>query len=366
MNREHVIDDELFHHAITEIGKGHCFIAYNTIHYFLDQSTLYFFKTHDEAYEFAANNISEYDDYKVIRAASIDELLQQIPYGEQLNFQISKNISIMNEKNFDYLKDQIKYHGFGETLHPALQEQLKKDTAEFSLAFKTEVNKKEMEATLHFKKSSTSELYFFNTYDARLKNEKDETVSQTFYLNNGSGVTLKEAYNLLNGRAVHKEFINQQEQPYKAWIQLDFSAKDKHGNYERKTFHENYGYDLKEALSYFPLKELRNEDEMKALLKSLEKGNVQQVTMTVGGSDSKFFIEANPQFKGIHVYTSTMAKLDREQQQAMMEKPEIKKDKKQSLEGEDKLEKKSVKLKKDEGLVKKKESSPTKKGMSLH
>lgn len=184
----------------------------------------------------------------------------------------------MNEKNFDYLKDNIRNHGFGENLATALEQQLRKGQTEFSLVHKTEVNKREMEATLYFKKSPDTDMYFFNKYDTRLKNEKDETLAQTFYLNKGWGVTLKEAYNLLNGRAVHKELADKQGEKYQAWIQLDFSVKDKHGNYERKQYHHNYGYDLKEALSYYPVKEMLKEDAAKMLVKSLERGNIQQVT----------------------------------------------------------------------------------------
>lgn len=109
-----------------------------------------------------------------------------------------------------------------------------------------------MEATLYFKKSNESDLYFFNKYDTRLKNEKDETIAQTFYINNGWGVTLKEAYNLLNGRAVHKELINKDQEKIPGVDTTGFFCKDKHGNYERKQYHQNYGDDLKkpELLSY--------------------------------------------------------------------------------------------------------------------
>ena len=133
-------------------------------------------------------------------------------------------------------------------------------------------------------------MYFFNKYDTRKKNDKDETMAETFYLNNSSGVTLKEAYNLLNGRAVHKELTSKKDQKYKAWIQLDFSAKDKNGNYECKQYHENYGYNVKEALSYYPIKEMQKEDDLKTLVRSLEKGNVKMVTLETPGKNIKVFI----------------------------------------------------------------------------
>ena len=375
MQQEHVISDDLFHLANVKMNQGNYFVAYNTVNYFLDKDDMYFFKSKYEANEFSDNNISEYDNFKVIHAASVDELLRQIPYGELLRIQLTNKFEIMNEQNLKYLQDNIKYHGFGETLNPELENQLAKGSAEFSLAFKTEVNKKEIESTLHFKKSDTTDMYFFNKYDTRLKNDKDETMAQTFYLNNSSGVTLKEAYNLLNGRAVHKELTSKEDQKYKAWIQLDFSAKDKNGNYERKQYHENYGYNVKEALSYYPIKEMQKEDDLKTLVRSLEKGNVQMVTLETPGKDIKVFIEANPQYKGINVYTNKMQRLDKDQREEIMQKVEMKeekgKDQKQTLGGEDKLEKKQGRAKKvatgDEhpGLVTKKNNQQSK-GMGVH
>ncbi len=285
---------------------------------------------------------------------------------------------LMIEKNLDYLKSNVRNHGFGEDLGPALEEQLKKGTAEFTLSHKTEVNKREMEATLYFKKSDTTEMYFFNKYDTRLKNEKDETVAQTFYINNGWGVTLKEAYNLLNGRAVHKELTNKDNEKYQAWIQLDFSSKDKNGNYERKQYHQNYGYDLKEAVSFYPIKEMMKEQDAKDLVRSLERGNVQMVTIETPGKDVRVFIEANPQYKSINVYDNKMTRLGQERREELMKKPEVKEDKgkdqtkEKSLDTEQQGEKKPGKGKgkekangEDNGLVKKTRTRSPGKGMGV-
>ena len=273
----------------------------------------------------------------------------------------------MIEKNLDYLKSNVRNHGFGETLGPALEEQLHKGAAEFTLAYKAEVNKRELEATLHFKKSDTTEMYFFNKYDTRLNNEKNEMVAQTFYINKGWGITLKEAYNLLNGRAVHKELTDKNDQKYQAWVQLDFNAKDKNGNYERKQYHQNYGYDLKEALSFYPVKEMVKEDTMKDLIRSLEKGNVQLVTLEIAGTDKKVFIEANPQYKNVNIYDNKMQRLAQEQRQELMVKPEMKEDKSQGkdqLKGQKQDVKKDVKKKNDDDLDGPKKKS-RKKGMSI-
>ena len=50
-------------------------------------------------------------------------------------------------------------------------------------------------------------MYFFNRYNLALQNANfPDPVKQTFYLNKGQdNITLKEAYNLMNGRSVLKE-----------------------------------------------------------------------------------------------------------------------------------------------------------------
>jgi hypothetical protein len=66
---------------------------------------------------------------------------------------------------------------------------------------------------LQFRKSDNSDMYFFNSYEASLQRSNSERVNQTFYLNKGKGVTTKEAFNLLDGRAVHKELTNRDNVP---------------------------------------------------------------------------------------------------------------------------------------------------------
>jgi len=57
---------------------------------------------------------------------------------------------------------------------------------------------------------------------------------------------------------------------------------------------------------------------------SLQKGNVQSVTMTAGGRDQMFFLEANPQYKTVTVYDGHMKMLNKEQRAELAEKGTIK------------------------------------------
>ena len=319
MNEEHVISDSLFEQAQFEISFGRKWVAYNTVPYFLDKGDVYFFKNKEDSVEFSDNNISEYDDYRVINIKSIQDFLLQIPYGRfegnRLTNFLNKNLSIMNEKNYDYLKDQLKYTGFSEGLQTELKEKMEKQTPEFQLNHSQKFGKDEMSSTLHFKKSNESEMYFFNKYDAALKPEKDaDAIQQTFYINKESNITLKEGYNLMSGRAVNKNLTTKEGEKYNAWVQMDFKETDNNGNFKMKQFHKNYGYNMEQALAKLPIKELATATDKAALMQSLEKGNRQAVTFVQEGKEQRQFVEANPQFKSITVYDGNMQRVNNQVQ----------------------------------------------------
>ena len=401
VKNEHAISDEVLDQVTVALSKGEHYMAYNNSLYFIDKGDVHFFKTRAEADEFAENSITDRDNYSVLRIRSIQDVLAQIPYSEELSRQLnldpdanglynkdgndftdalidhfeSQQLSlfdkqlktnVMNNDNLQYLKDNIKYMGFGETLKAELERNMGEGKGEFQLHFKAEINKKPFEATLNFRKSDSTDMYFFNNYNASLEKSNGEKNEQTFYLNKGKGVTAKEAYNLLDGRAVHKDLTTKEGQPYKAWIQLDFENKDKNNNFEVKQFHENYGYDLKTAVEKFAVAELNDPEKAKTLMQSLEKGNVQSVTIEKDGNSHKMFMEADPQYKKITMYDSNMkmvAKESLEQYKSGIDKgsKEVKEgqenDKKKELKPAVKPEKEKLEKKNGQSLLPKKRES---------
>lgn len=221
----------------------------------------------------------------------------------------------MNEKNYEYLKDQLKFTGFGESSNSYLKEKIEQQIPEFKIFHKQDFGQDHAVATLHLKRSDQSDMYFFNKYDLHLKNEKTEHVAkQTFYIGKGNNITLKEGYNLLSGRAVNKDLTSKEGQVYNSWLQLNFKETDASGNYQISKFHQNYGFDLEKELAKHPIKELGNEQDKARLIESLQRGNRQAVTITKEGSDQRAFIEANPKFKTINMYDHTMQRLQSQSQ----------------------------------------------------
>ena len=166
----------------------------------------------------------------------------------------------MNQENLSFLQDSLKYLGFGEStlLNQQLEEQVAKSVREFELyteAFFDDFTK--LEAKLYYHQSDKSERYIFSKYDALLRyaDNPERNRMQTFFIYKGTGVTFKEAFNLLEGRAVFRTLINADEQKYKAWTQLDFSEKDLHDNYKTKQYSAHYGYDLEKVLDSYPIVE---------------------------------------------------------------------------------------------------------------
>jgi hypothetical protein len=223
----------------------------------------------------------------------------------------------MQENNYEYLSKQLKYTGFGEDISLPLRSKMLDDLSQFSLQHEATYGRDTAKATLQFRKSEESGMYFFNNYQLAVeKGNNTEALKQTFYINKGDeNITLKEAYNLLQGRAVHKELSTREGEKYGAWIQLDFKNIDENSNFIVKKYHQNYGYDLAATLAKHPIKELADEEGRKRLMESLERGNRQSVTFTATGGEKKVFIEAVPQFKSINFYDADMKRLKPEQLQ---------------------------------------------------
>lgn len=222
----------------------------------------------------------------------------------------------MNGKNFEYLKDQVKYSGFGDELEAQLREQIEKQPSEFTLQHQTTFGKDAFDSSLHFKRSSVTDMYFFNSYTAALKQEQaSENLKQTFYIGRDNNVTLKEGYNLMSGRAVNKDLTNKEGKIYNAWLQMDFKQTDNAGNFKLKQFHQNYGFDLEKELGKLSIKEMGNNQDKLRVIESLQKGNRQVVTISENGNEQKRYIEANPQFKSVTVYDANQHRIQNKQSQ---------------------------------------------------
>lgn len=300
-----------------------------------------FFKTRKEAAIYCIGKERMTTDFQIVPVKRLSDILRTVlqlqrhdelqPFYIHINTQAvqemqSKQLltiknNTMNEQNLEALKKNLKYLGFGEGLNEQMERNIKEQKPDFTLQHDVAYNNQKMLAELYFKKGDQNEMYFFNKYTAKL-NEPDER-QQTFYLDRGNGVTTKEAFNLLEGRAVNKDMVNKEGKKYNAWVQLDFSKKEENGNYKMDRYHENYKYNLEEMISTYPLKELEDSKWKADLMKSLEKGNIQAVKMEMGSKDELMYITANPKDKTIDIYDKAMNPLNESARKELERKPEV-------------------------------------------
>jgi len=329
---------DILEYLIRKREAGEEFVAFPNEPYPINKEQLFTFSTQYRAQEFCYEMSTDVDsyDYLTIRSAYramtqatrnnelmlekegvVDVSLMVTMYYLQLETaQLNKNqkTNVMNQKNFEYLRDQVKYTGFGEGLENDLKQKMEDGKPEFKLQHQTQYGNDSVTATLNFSQSKQSDMYFFNSYQVSLQKENNpETMEQTFYINKAGNITLKEAFNLMEGRSVNKDLTNKEGQVYNAWIQMDFKQSDNNGNFKLKHYHQNYGYDLEAVLSKHPIKELGNDDFKASLMDSLKKGNLQFATFQTNGTEQKQYIEANPQFKTVNIYDSSMQRVDNRQ-----------------------------------------------------
>lgn len=230
----------------------------------------------------------------------------------------------MNQKNFEYLRDQVKFTGFGEGMESELKEKVQQGTAAFDMVHQRKFGSDDTTAILHFQRGKDSDMYFFNNYELSVKQAHlDTEAKQVFYVGKENTFTLKEAYNLLRGQSIFKELNKLQkvgegeqarykptEETYMAWVQLDFKNSEANGNFKMKYYRESHGFDLETALAALPIKELKNQEEKEKLVQSLQKGNRQSVTfLQEDGNELKRYIEANPQHRAINVYDANQKRV---------------------------------------------------------
>ncbi len=229
----------------------------------------------------------------------------------------------MNTENLNYLQKQLLNLGFGDKLNDELEKRIKSKDKDFTLSTTQEYNKQNVDYTLYYKAGDQNDMYFFNKYDSKLQ-EKD--MQQTFYINKGSGITAKESFNLMEGRAVHKQLENLEGEKYNAWLIIDKEQKNDNGNYKLRPFTDNWNYKPERAIDKLNIVGIDEEGAKDKLMKSLEKGNRHQVTAIKNGKEVKLYLEANPADHRVNLtdYKGQPQKLDD------YKKPELKNQTKKS------------------------------------
>lgn len=208
----------------------------------------------------------------------------------------------MNENNLEFLKNTLERLDFPVEVCNKLAKEVETQKPEIKLGHEVNRNNETVQFDLNFRKSDTSDMYFFNSYQATLKTANEaHDKTQEFRIRNGNNVGMDEAFNLVAGRAVHKSMVNGDGDAYQAWLKVDFSQKDNYGNHKMEQFSDRYGYNLEKALDKFPIVELSNPENKKDLMESIKAGNSTAVGIIKDGKEATLFVEANPRLRTINI-----------------------------------------------------------------
>lgn len=223
--------------------------------------------------------------------------------------------NVAENQNVKFLKDQIKYLGFGED--PKLLKELENKILSGEKAFDLKVDydkasfQNKASFQLNFNRSESTGNYFLNTYKANLQNEKrNVNIDHTFAVKT-NGFTAKQAVNLLEGRSVLATINNPKtKEEEKAFIKLKLDeAKNENGNFKLQVFNKNYGVDTAKIVESSKLKfdDAKHKD---ITIKSLERGNIVGVKF----EQDKKVIEGkavlNPQYKTLNLYDQNMKRVN--------------------------------------------------------
>ncbi|WP_316787864.1 hypothetical protein [Pedobacter frigoris] len=223
----------------------------------------------------------------------------------------------VNEKNAAYLDKQLFNTGFGEEDPAKLRELMAQGKERFEYPLKIDYGSDTANVVRNFALSDKGN-YFFNTYSVSVEREGADPVKQLFYVRRpekvisqkdgmepkewiNSTITMKEAYNLLKGRPVLKDYLTKDGEHYKAWTHLDFKKTDKHGNYlvEKEPY-----FDIKDQIASLPIKDIDKDGVLDKIVDSIHKGNRQSVQMVAdNGVEVEMFIGTNLKAESYSVFS---------------------------------------------------------------
>lgn len=237
---------------------------------------------------------------------------------ELVEQQTNKNVKLTNN-SIDYLKNQLKYLGFGESekLHNDLIKGIESPQNDFKIQTTSDKVMKgnTIEFDLNFRKTEQGGV-FFNSYDAKLSTQQGEERTHTFKVQKENGVTAKEAINLLEGRAVKLNLGKVDEDTGEivkeaVFVKFKLNEKTDYGNYKLDGYNaDKYGIDVYDIMEKSNL--IFNDDlEKEKVKKSLEKGNITSVNiLNEKKHQMKAFAVLNPQWKMLNLYDNNMARIN--------------------------------------------------------
>ncbi len=213
----------------------------------------------------------------------------------------------MDKRDLTFVQEQLMFLGFQNVPEKEIADKVSADVDKFQVKGEQQFiqfgNKEDMEYAIHFKKYERMDAYHPYMYQATLKDQPERT--QAFRMANDDAFTARDAFNLLNGRAVYKWILDWDERRMSGnWFQLDLTEKDVHGNFKLEKLRiTDKEYQIGEGLKKYPIKELLSTDDRIKLILALYTGNSVPVTLIKDGKEVRGYVEASPKDSAVKVYS---------------------------------------------------------------
>jgi hypothetical protein len=202
----------------------------------------------------------------------------------------------MESHNYEFLSTELRFLGFGDSLFSDLKEMLETEHPSFELAYCGRFDDELIEATLFFTRPDPQGYFFFSKYEMILGERR-----HTFYVFQGKGITVKESFNLLSGRAVYKQRIGRNGQKYNEWTELDLGAPDESG-YRIIIYPESHGFHLADAVEALQIAGPTVNWDKHMLIRSLQKGNLQPAFIKEADMYRKVGLQADPRNRTVAIH----------------------------------------------------------------
>jgi hypothetical protein len=177
-----------------------------------------------------------------------------------------------------------------------LMEMMEKDEPSFTYSFETaNTEDARFRIALEVKQEGQDGLYFLNRYQASLEYASPAKHKEyIFQIQGGLPISSREAFNLLEGRAVCKQLATDFSQKADVWLQFDFNSLDQEGQYKIVKTGQYHAFDLEAVLAQYNIEEMQTARQRTSIINCLRRGDLHPIHLVTGKGARLMHIRANP------------------------------------------------------------------------
>jgi len=157
-----------------QLEDGKKWVVYEMDHPF-SRMGMTCFKSESDAINYEYDHDSIVDMLNTTSIKHMQDVIRQsveLMNSELIRESIPQQTNNMNRNNLETLQKDLKTLGFDQKLIEQMEKNMEKDLPEFKLQKQMPGDKRQLDYTLHFKKSGQSDYYYFNKFNVSLTKGK--------------------------------------------------------------------------------------------------------------------------------------------------------------------------------------------------